>query len=137
MVPAMRALALALLCALPACAGEEAGHPPVARIACTTSNSNVNCFLLLDDNFNTDVMLDGSKSADLLDDPQGRQPLRFRWELPEGRYRLTAGTLDGPMITVRGQGDLPMAVRLTVTDPSGLSASAERVIGISVRAPQP
>ena len=108
-------------------------HPPVARIGCKTSNSDANCYLLPGDTFNTEVTLDGSTSADIIDDPTAARPLRYRWEIPAGRYRLARGALTDPLIVIKGQGDLPIPVKLTVTDPTGLSGVAERIVGISLR----
>jgi hypothetical protein len=130
-----RHLAFALLLVVPGCNEEPPdGHPPVARIVCRTSNSDVNCFLLANDGFNTEVTLDGSRSGDVIDDPEAKLPLTYAWKLPAGA-RVTSGDIHQPLLTVRGMGDLPLEVELTVTDPSGASGRATRIIGVTVPAP--
>ncbi len=109
------------------------GHPPVARIACKTSNSDANCYFLPQDTFHTEVTLDGSTSGDVIDDPLAEKPLRYRWEIPAGTYMLAKGSLGDPLIVITGQGDVPIPVKLIVTDVSGQSGSAERIVGISLR----
>ncbi len=109
------------------------GHPPVARIACKTSNSDANCYLLPGDTYHTEVTLDASTSGDVIDDPMAEKPLKYRWELPAGKYMLARGALTDPVIVITGEGDVPIPVKLVVTDPSGQSGSAERIVGISLR----
>ena len=84
-------------------------RPPVARIA------TVPTAILVHDNFQTEVMIDGSKSA-VLDDPDAA--LTYAWQLLDDEAR-TDGSLRGEMLTVKFRGDTPPRIVLTVTSPDG------------------
>jgi hypothetical protein len=109
-----------------ACADEETGHPPVARIAVTPA------YIPQNDAFQTAIGLDGTHSADEIDDPAAARPLRFQWGIG-GAFRLQDGALDAPALTILLAGDRPVPITLAVTDSDdGLAARATVMIGISL-----
>jgi hypothetical protein len=118
------ALAAAVL-ALSGCAMEE-GRPPVARIAPMPS------LIPAHDNFRTDVVLDGSASADPFDDPEGTAPLAYAWTIEGDEHRYEAGGADAVAPVVRLRGNRPATLRLVVTDGDGLSGSAAVQLQLTV-----
>ncbi len=108
------------------------GRPPLARIDVVPAAIPEN------DGFQTEVVLDASRSADPIDDPDGSEPLAVRWEIigDEARYAsgdeafLILGDLT-PTLTFRG--DQPATIRLTVTDADGLEATATEHLQLTVR----
>jgi hypothetical protein len=111
---------------------DAGGHPPTARI--DFADPAFSGYVPLDDDYRTDVALDGSASNDAFDDPQGLLPLAFRWQVDDPAPRVVAGALDGARLTVRIAGARPTAIRLTVTDTSGASGSASVEIGVTLPA---
>jgi hypothetical protein len=111
--------------ALAACA-DESSHAPVARIAATPRA------IAQHDDFQTDVVLDGTASTDPIDDPDGTRPLAYRWEITNDDVELRAGSLASPKITVRLLGDHPATVRLTVTDAAGQAATARLQLQLTI-----
>lgn len=99
------------------CASEQ-GRPPVARITAEPRAIPEH------DGFQTDVILDGTTSADPIDDPDGTRPLSYAWEITGDEVRFQQGTPASPTITVRFLGDRPATVRLTVTDEDGHHSTA-------------
>jgi len=97
------------------CAADD-GHPPVARAHADPAS------IAEDDGFQTAVTLDGTASADPIDDPEGLLALTLHWEIQGDEYRLDQGDLDASAPVVRFRGDRPATVELTVTDADGLSA---------------
>jgi hypothetical protein len=111
---------------LTGCAAEE-GRPPIARIAIDPMAIPEH------DDFQTMVTLDGSDSADPIDDPDGAHPLDFRWEIIGDEVRFETGSHeDDKMPSVRFRGDRPATVNLTVTDVDGLSAGATAYVQLTV-----
>lgn len=110
------AIAACVACA--ACADDRTGHAPVARID-TTPNA-----IPEHDDFQTDVVLDGTGSADPIDDPDGGLPLTYTWDISGDEVHVEQGALTAPTLTVRFQGLRPATIRLTVTDTTGQSGSA-------------
>jgi len=103
------------------------GHPPIARI--TLAPGAIPAF----DNFQTPVTLDGSASADPVDDPDGTAPLTYAWQIldTEGRFDNSRDTSPAPV--VRFLGDRPPTIVLTVTDVDGQSSSATAHLQLTVR----
>lgn len=101
----------------PGCELED-GHPPVARISVSPD------MIIENDGFQTLVTLDGSASSDPVDDPDRQQPLRFQWNVSNDEFQLEQGDETSAMVTARFRGDRPATIRLTVTDPDGLSATS-------------
>jgi hypothetical protein len=116
---------LLLLCAV-SC-GAEPGHAPVARIAATPRA------IPEQDSFQTEVRLDGSASADPVDDPEGTRPLRYRWEIAGDDVRLVEGRTSDAMLTITLFGAHPATVRLTVEDEDGRTATARLQLQLTVR----
>jgi hypothetical protein len=86
------------------------------------------------DNFATSVTLDGTRSADPVDDPDGTHPLDFRWEIVGDEARFEPGSNEDdatPAVTFRG--DRPATITLTVTDADGLAASATTYVQLTVQ----
>ena len=120
--PAAAAVALGLgACTTPP------GHPPIARIA--LAPGAIPAF----DNFQTPVTLDGSASADPVDDPAGTAPLTYAWQIldTEGRYVDSRETQAAPVVTFLG--DRPPTILLTVTDVDGQSSTATAHLQLTVR----
>lgn len=108
------------------CADIE-GRPPVARIDATPRAIPEH------DDFQTAVVLDASRSADPIDDPDGGLPLRYAWELTNDEFRLEPGSdLESPTVRLRFRGERPATVRLTVTDTDGQSATARLQMQLTV-----
>src|SRR5688500_647303 len=81
------------------CATEE-GRPPIARIDVTPGSIPEN------DGFQTAVVLDGTRSADPVDDPDGSASLEFLWSVEGDEVRFEAGSRDTDEApTVRFRGD--------------------------------
>jgi hypothetical protein len=111
-----------------ACA-DDSSHAPVARITATPRA------IPLHDSFQTDVVLDGSASADPIDDPDGTMPLAYQWEITGDEVRVMTGTMTSPKLTVRLLGDHPATVRLTITDSTGDSSTARLQTQVTVPTP--
>jgi hypothetical protein len=120
----VRFAALLVLLAV-ACNGGQ-GHAPTARIALDPA------FVPLADDYHTDVHLDGSGSDDALDDPTGKVPLAFHWDIDDPHPMVTDGSLDAAKVTVRIAAARPTGARLTVTDQSGDSGVATVEIGVTI-----
>jgi len=103
------------------------GHPPVARARATPSAIPEN------DGFQTAVTLDGSLSADPVDDPERTLPLRFEWSIRGDEYRFDQGDTTDAAPVVRFRGDRPPTIQLTVTDGDGLSATVSFELRLTVR----
>ena len=104
------------------------GHPPIARI--TLDPGAIPAF----DNFQTPVTLDGSASADPIDDPDGSAPLTYAWQVLDTEGRFDTGseaTSSAPV--VRFLGDRPPTIVLTVTDVDGQASSATAHLQLTVR----
>ena len=91
------------------------------------------------DDFQTEVVLDGSSSADPLDDPGDSRPLVFAWELTNDEVRPSptagSGDSDEPRWTVRFRGNRPPTIRLTVTDEDGGTGTATLQLQLTVPDP--
>jgi hypothetical protein len=112
---------------LSGCASEDAGRPPLARIDITPMAIPEH------DNFETAVTLDGTRSADPVDDPDGSRPLDFFWEISGDDARYESGSHDDDVTpALRFRGERPATVTLTVTDADGLSASATTYVQLTV-----
>jgi hypothetical protein len=113
-----RAVAALALACLAACTGGD-GHPPVARASAEPESIPEN------DEFQTAVTLDGTASADPIDDPEGTTDLEYRWEIFGDEHELDSGSLDDPAPVVRFRGDRPATIELTVTDAEGLTGQVQ------------
>jgi hypothetical protein len=125
--------AIALACLLAAgCLAADEGRPPIARIDLDPGA------IPEDDAFRTPVTLDGRGSADPIDDPEGAQRLLFHWELlgDEGRFEEGSRPSD-PAPVVRFRGNRPPTIRLTVTDPDGLTGTTSAQLRLTVRQGSP
>jgi len=104
----------------------EVGHAPVARIDITPRAIPEH------DDFQTDVLLDGTGSADPIDDPDGGLPLTYTWEIGGDEARIQQGTATSSRLTVRFLGARPATIRLTVTDQTGLSGTARVQLQLTI-----
>jgi len=120
------ALAVVGCFALWGCTSEEKGHAPVARI-----KADPRAIPEADD-FHTDVVVDGTESADPIDDPDGGLPLTYQWEISGDAMQLSAGSATSSTFTGRFQGIRPATIRLTVTDQSGQTGTARFQLGLTV-----
>lgn len=116
----------ALAVAAPACAVED-GHPPLARIVITPEA------VLENDGFQTEVTLDGTTSADPIDDPGGGAALAYAWEILDDEFRFERGRASSPTPVVRFRGDRPATIALTVTDADGQATTAVAHVRLTVR----
>lgn len=112
---------------LGACGNTNDGYPPVARIGATPRA------IPESDAFHTPVTLDASASADPIDDPDGKRPLRYEWNIVGDEYRIQDGALNQAKVTVTLVGDRPATVQLTVTDEDGLSSTAQEQLQLTIR----
>ena len=106
-----------IVVAAAACASPEEGRPPVARITVTPRA------IPAGDAFTTDVVLDGSESADPVDDPGGTTPVAYRWQIEDDEARFLGDPRDA-LVTVRFAALRPARILLTVTDADGGEATA-------------
>lgn len=84
------------------------------------------------DSFQTDVTLDGSASADPIDDPEAMRPLAYQWEISGDDVRVEAGSSMAPKLTIRLFGAHPATVKLTVTDEDGQSSTTRYQLQLTV-----
>lgn len=108
------------------CAVTKGGdHPPTARITVTPSHVPV------DDNYTTEVTLDGSGSRDDVDDPSAIRPLLYEWvvEDPKALLQPDPGAVQ---VTVRVAGTRPVTVRLTIADGSNTKTTVTAQIGLTL-----
>lgn len=105
----------------------ETGRPPLARIDITPPA------IVENDGYQTLVTLDGTASADPLDDPGGTARLTFAWEIIDDEFRFEGSRANSPAPTVRFFGNRPATVVLTVTDEDGLAATAVDHMQLTVR----
>ncbi len=107
--------------------GLDDGRPPVARIQ-TDPNA-----IPEHDNFESVITLDATASSDPIDDPAGTRPLEFEWDISGDEFRLEpGGGLTDSALAIRLRGSTPATIRLTVTDETGLTNTAERQIQLTV-----
>jgi len=130
--------AVSILTAEGACEGPE-GHPPVARFAIQPEYVPAGQA--------TEVVLDGRKSCDELDHPEGcsreaGEPVqtcpggvRFQWTL-DHEALLVEGSMTGPYLKISLTTTAPVTVTLEVTDCDGRTATARRTIGVVVPSDQ-
>jgi hypothetical protein len=121
---ASRLLIVGLLAA--GCTVED-GRPPLARIELVPEAIPEN------DGHQTEVVLDGSTSADPIDDPDGSSRLEFLWEIEGDEHRFADGDAGDAMPTLSFRGDRPATISLTVTDADGLEATATVYLQLTVR----
>jgi hypothetical protein len=105
----------------------DGGRPPLARIQITPPA------IVENDGFQTLVTLDGTASADPLDDPDGASRLTFFWEILDDEHRFEGSRASSPTPTIRLRGDRPATVVLTVTDGDGQEATAVDNVQLTVR----
>ena len=111
---------------LAACQPEE-GRPPLARIELSPAAIPEH------DGFETVVTLDGTLSADPVDDPDGAERLDYHWEILGDEFDLEPGSDEGDdVVEVRFRGDRPATITLTVTDADGLDARATAYLQLTV-----
>jgi hypothetical protein len=116
----------AILAGGAACTTPE-GRPPIARITLSPEA------IVSDDQYQTAVTLDGTRSADV-DDPDGTTPLQYRWRIEGDGYRVDEGsTVTSSMPVVRFQGERPATIELTVIDRDGLDAIAVAHLQLTIR----
>jgi hypothetical protein len=118
--------ALLVLMLLAAC-DDASGYPPVARIAFTPGSIDEN------DGFQTPVVLDGTGSADPIDDPAGERSLRYRWKIVGDEFRIVDGSLAEARVTLTFLGETPATILLTVTDGDDDSNTARENLQLTVR----
>ena len=99
-------------------------RPPVPRFTIDPE------FIPQGDDHRTPVTLDGSGSADDLEDPT--VPLEFAWDVDDPSRRVLEGALDAAVAVLTFSGEHVVTVTLTVTDPDGLSASVSDRVGLTV-----
>jgi len=116
--------ALAVL-AVSGCALED-GRPPLARISIDPPA------IVENDGMQTPVILDGTESADPLDDPEGDAPLSYRWQILDDEFEFVDSRETSPRATIRLRGDRPATVLLTVSDRDGLEAVAVEHVQLTV-----
>lgn len=117
---------LAVFAGATACTLDD-GRPPLARIEITPPA------IVENDGFQTAVTLDGTASADPLDDPDGSSRLTFSWEILDDEFRFEGSRANSPAPMVRFRGDRPAVIVLTVTDIDGLEATAVDHVQLTVR----
>jgi hypothetical protein len=122
-------LLLAILVLSGAACTQAPGHPPVARVTATPKAIPEH------DDFQTDVMLDGSASADPIDDPTGASPLRYEWAFTNDEAHVVSGTTSDAKLTVRWNGMRPGTVHLTVTDIDDQSSTALYQMQLTIPSP--
>ncbi len=122
----IRFLVLAVALAPAACTFDD-GHPPVARANATPRAIPEN------DGFQTAVTLDGTASADPVDDPGMAVPLSYHWSIQGDEFRFDSGDEHAASPVVRFLGDRPATIELTVTDADGLRGTAQLHMQLSVR----
>jgi hypothetical protein len=104
----------------------DEGHPPVARASATPDTIPEH------DGFQTEVTLDGTESADPVDDPEGEHALSFHWRILFDEHRFEEGGESSPTPVVSFRGDLPATVELTVTDADGSSTTTQFQMRLTV-----
>jgi hypothetical protein len=113
-------------CWLAAC-DAPIGHPPIARIELAPAAIPAH------DEFQTAVVLDGSTSADPIDDPGGTEKLDYQWTIVDAEARFDAGSRDtSQMPTVRFRGERAATITLTVTDRDGNDSSSTKYLQLTV-----
>lgn len=111
---------------LGACQVEE-GRPPIARI------DLVPAAIPEHDGFETVVTLDGTMSADPVDDPEAAERLRYHWEILGDDFELEPGDdTEDSAPAVRFRGDRPAGITLTVTDVDGLDSTVTTYLQLTV-----
>ena len=103
------------------------GHPPIARISLTPGAIPAH------DEFQTAVTLDGTASADPIDDPAGARPLTYQWDIVDDDSRFDTGSATTKAPVVRFRGERPPTITLTVTDEDGNASSATKDLQLTVR----
>lgn len=110
---------------------DDTGHAPVARIGATPRAIPDH------DSFQTEVILDGSGSADPIDDPDHNGALRYRWDITNDDVRVVSGSTTSARLTVRLRGGHPVTVRLTVVDADGQESTARLQLQLTVTGAKP
>ena len=136
--PSAQALLAALISVLwlgaPGCS-QPKGHPPIARLTITPR--------YVSKDQPTEVLLDGSKSCDQVDNPQAcatyqdggmpsvscPQGISFHWTI-SAPAQLKEGGIDQPRMRILLTTDRPVTVSLTVTDCDGRKARIESQVGV-------
>ncbi len=105
----------------------ESGRPPIARASANPAA------IVENDGFRTRVTLDGTASADPLDDPTAELPLRYHWRVLFDEHRFVEGdqTSVSPVIELRG--DRPATIELTVSDGDGDASTVRFQMQLTVR----
>jgi hypothetical protein len=101
------------------------GHPPTARIALAPA------YVKLGDGYTTDVIADGSASADAIDDPLAVHPLAFAWTIDDSNAHFAPDD-HSARVTVRIAADHPVGIHLTVSDHDNDSNSTNATIGVTL-----
>lgn len=117
---------IVLAATVSACAFED-GRPPLARIRISPPA------ILENDGYQTLVTLDGTASADPLDDPAGEARLTYTWAILDDEHRFEDSRATSPSPTVRFRGDRPATIVLTVNDGDGDEAVAVDHVQLTVR----
>lgn len=124
--PALTALVGLLAALLVNACTTDSGYPPVARITFAPGAIPEN------DGFQTAVVLDGSTSADPIDDPENQRPLSYTWEIVGDEYRVSEGSLSSAKLTITLLGERPATIVLKVTDEDGNSVTARKQLQLTV-----
>ena len=119
-------IVIAVLATVAGCTLDE-GRPPLARIEISPAA------ILENDGYQTTVTLDGTASADPLDDPDGASRLTFAWQILDDEYRFEGSRANSPTPMIRLRGDRPASIVLTVTDSDGMEATAVDHVQLTVR----
>jgi hypothetical protein len=90
-------------------------------------------YIAQNDNFQTAIALDGTASADEVDDPTATRPLTYSWNVG-GDFKIQDGDLGAAKVTILLKGDRPVPVTLSVTDADDhLTAKSTLMIGITLQ----
>ncbi|MCA9678938.1 MAG: hypothetical protein H6709_15530 [Kofleriaceae bacterium] len=118
---------IAALAASTAACTADPGRPPLARIQLAPGAIPEH------DDFQSTVTLDGSSSADPVDDPEGTTRLSYQWEIVGDEHRFDSGDATDAAPVVRFRGERPATIVLTVIDVDGLEAIATEHLQLTVR----
>jgi len=106
----------------------DTGHTPIARIDITPMAIPAH------DDFQTPVVLDGTRSADPIDDPAGTEHIDYLWTIVGDDVQFASGSHDdSSKPTVSFRGERPATITLTVTDPDGQTSSVTSYMQLTVR----
>jgi hypothetical protein len=88
-------------------------------------------YVPLGDGYQTDIVLDGTASADEVDDPAHVQPLLYAWVVDDPKSELQPSATVAK-VTVRVAGAHPTTVHLAVADGDDVKTTATAQIGVTL-----